>query len=68
MNEDYLDLATVAERLEINVETLRSAIDEGKLTAIKGVWRGYRTKESWVQAWLAGQTVNPEAAIAGGAA
>ena len=63
MTEEYLDLETIASQLGCNKATLLEAIDEGELTAIKGVWRGYRTRQEWVQAWLQNKTVNPEAAL-----
>lgn len=56
--EDYLDLDTVAKQLDISVATLRSAIDNEELKAIKGVWRGYRTTDAWIQEWLDRKTVN----------
>jgi hypothetical protein len=64
MTEEYLELDAVAAQLGCNKATLLGAIDEGELTAIKGIWRGYRTTQEWVNAWLARKTVNPEAAAA----
>jgi len=64
MNEEYIDLDTVAEKLGVNKATLLKAINEGELRAITGVWRGYRTTEAWVQEWLDRKTLNK----AGGAA
>lgn len=58
MNEEYLDLDAVAEKLGVNKATLLKAIAEGELKAVTGVWRGYRTTETWVQEWLDSKTLN----------
>jgi len=66
MNEEFIDLEAVVERLGCNIATLYKAIDEGHLTAVKGIGRGYRTTWAWVQAWIERKTVNPEAAAPSG--
>ena len=62
MSEPFLDLKTVAEQLGCHIATLLKAIEDEELTAIKGIGRGYRTRQSWVDAYVAHKTVNPQAA------
>lgn len=58
----FIELEEAATKLDLNVATLRKAIDNGELAAIKDVWRGYRTTKLWISRWLQSKTINPEAA------
>lgn len=60
---DYLDLKAAAERLDVCTATLRLAIKNGHLTALKRSNR-YVVTQAWLDAWKANQTtlVNPDAA------
>ena len=62
LDQEYLDLdqaeALLAESgLIVSNATLRGAIDEGKLMAIRGVGKGYRTTREALNAWLASKVV-----------
>lgn len=58
---EYIDLKTVAKKLDCHPATLRKAIKDKELEAVKGVWRGYRTTWPQVQDFL-----NKKATRAGG--
>lgn len=66
MNEEYVDLDTVAKQLGCHKLTLLQAVRNQKLTAITGVWKGYRTTWQWVQEYLNGQTIHAQEVRAGG--
>lgn len=64
---DFLTLKQAAEQLNIDESTLRNAINNKELTALK-LGQGYQFKKEWLDAWLAGKIVNPDASRAGGEA
>lgn len=65
MNEEYIDAETVAKKLGCHSRTVLTAIENKELTAITGIWKGYRTTEQWVQEWLDRKTLKAEPVRAG---
>lgn len=58
LERKYISLAEAAERLGLHKVTLERAVDDGKLTAVKDIFKYTATTEEWINAWLLKNTVN----------
>ncbi len=58
---NLLTLQQAADKMNVKLRTLRSWLEQGKITAIKMPNGGWRIREDWLDNWLDKRTVKAKA-------